>query len=92
MWGTDDIKTVNTILSSAAQAVLAKSVPSHHFIVFSSHHFIVFSPLPFPFSEPGRIVFAKSEDEIWPNHLSLRFSTMARSSSYCPVGDTTMYL
>ena len=53
---------------------------------------IVFPPffcLPlflFPFTVPCRIVFAKPEDlETWPNHLSFRFLTRVRSSSYSPM-------
>ena len=35
---------------------------------------------------PCRIVFAKLEDlETWPNHLSFRFLTRVRSSSYSPM-------
>ena len=35
---------------------------------------------------PCRIVFAKPEDlETWPNHLSFRFLTRVRSSSYSPM-------
>ena len=40
----------------------------------------------FPFTVPCRIVFAKPEDlETWPNHLSFRFFTRVRSSSYSPM-------
>ena len=35
---------------------------------------------------PCRIVFAKPEDlQTWPNHLSFRFLTRVRSSSYSPM-------
>ena len=40
----------------------------------------------FSFHVPWRIVFAKPEDlETWPNHLSFRFLTRVRSSSYSPM-------
>ena len=40
----------------------------------------------FPFTVPYRIVFAKPEDlDTWPNHLSFRFLTRVRSSSYSPM-------
>ena len=53
---------------------------------------IVFPPLllsasfSFPVTVPCRIVFAEPEDlETWPNHLSFRFLTRDRSSSYSPM-------
>ena len=40
----------------------------------------------FPVTVPCRIVFADPEDlETWPNHLSFRFLTRDRSSSYSPM-------
>ena len=39
----------------------------------------------FPFTVPCKIVFAKPKLETWPNHLSFRFLTRVRSSSYSPM-------
>ena len=58
-----------------------------HSLILSSH--LLFFCLPlflFPFTVPCIIVFAKPEDlETWPNHLSFRFLTRVRSSSYSPM-------
>ena len=70
-------------LFSAALFELAKSIPVHS-LILSSHLFFCL-PL-FPLTVPCRIVFAKPEDlETWPNHLSFRFLTRVRSSSYSPM-------
>ena len=72
-------------LFSAALVELAKSIPVHS-LILSSHLFFCLSPFLFPFTVPCRIVFAKPEDlETWPNHLSFRFLTRVRSSSYSPI-------
>ena len=71
-------------LFSAALVELAKSVPVHS-LILSSHLFFCLPLFLFPFTVPCRIVFAKPEDlETWPNHLSFRFLTRVRSSSYSP--------
>ena len=72
-------------LLSAALVELAKSI-SVHSLILSSHRFFCLPLFLFPFTVPSRIVFAKSEDlETWPNHLSFRFLTRVRSSSYSPM-------
>ena len=69
-------------LFSAALVELAKSIPVHS-LILSSHLFFCLPLFLFPFTVPCRIVFAKPEDlETWPNHLSFRFLTRVRSSSY----------
>ena len=63
---------------------LVKSIPVHS-LTLSSHLFFCLHLFLFPFTVPCRIVFAKPEDiETWPNHLSFRFLTRVRSSSYSP--------
>ena len=70
---------------SAALVELAKSIPVHS-LILSSHLFFCLPLFLFPFTVPCRIVFAKPEDlETWPNHLSFRFLTRVRSSSYSPM-------
>ena len=72
-------------LFSAALVELAKSIPVHSYIL-SSHLFFCLPFFLFAFTVPCRIVFAKPEDlETWPNHLSFRFLTRVRSSSYSPM-------
>ena len=72
-------------LFSAALVELAKSIPVHS-LILSSHLFFCLPLFLFPFTVPCRIVFAKPEDlETWPNHLSFRFLTRVRSSSYSPM-------
>ena len=72
-------------LFSAALVELAKSIPVHS-LILSSHLFFCLPLFLFPFSVPCMIVFAKPEDlETWPNHLSFRFLTRVRSSSYSPM-------
>ena len=83
---TDEFATIpfHLDLFSAALVELAKSIPVHS-LILSSHLFFCL-PLFFPFTVPCRIVFAKPEDlETWPNHLSFRFLTTVRSSSYSPM-------
>ena len=84
-WGTtDDFETIpfHLVLFSAALVELAKSIPVHS-LILSSHLFFCLPLLLFPFTVPCRIVFAKPEDiETWPNHLSFRFLTSVRSSSF----------
>ena len=69
----------------AALVELAKSIPVHSLILSSNLLFCL--PLfLFPFTVPCRIVFAKPEDlATWLNHLSFRFLTRVRSSSYSPM-------
>ena len=84
---TDEFATIpfHLDLFSAALVELAKSIPVHS-LILSSHFFFCLPPFLFPFTVPCRIVFAKPEDiETWPNHLSFRFLTMVRSSSYSPM-------
>ena len=69
-------------LFSASLVELAKSI-SVHSLILSSHLFFCLPLFLFPFTVPCRIVFAKPEDlETWPNHLSFRFLTRVRSSSF----------
>ena len=84
---TDEFTTIpfHLDLFSAALGELAKSI-SVHSLILSSQLFFCLPLLLFPFTVSGRIVFAKPVDlETWPNHLSFRFLTRVRSSSYSPV-------
>ena len=84
---TDEFATIpfHLDLFSAALIELAKSIPVHS-LILSSHLLFCLPLFLFPFTVPCRIVFAKPEDlETWPNHLSFRFLTRVRSSSYSPV-------
>ena len=84
---TDDFATIpfHLDLFSAALVELAKSIPVHS-LILSSHLFFCLPLFLFPFTVPCRIVFAKPEDlETWQNHLSFRFLTRVRSSSYSPM-------
>ena len=84
---TDEVATISfcLVLFSAALVELAKSIPVHS-LILSTHLCFCLPLFLFPFTVPCRIVFAKPEDlETWPNHLSFRFLTMVRSSSYCPM-------
>ena len=84
---TDEFATIpfHLDLFSAALVELAKSIPVHS-LILSSHLFFCLPLFLFPFTVPWRIVFAKPEDlETWPNHLSFRFLTRVRSSSYSPM-------
>ena len=84
---TDEFATTTFHLDlfSAALVELAKSIPVHS-LILSSHLFFCLPLFLFPFTVPCRIVFAKPEDlETWPNHLSFRFLTRVRSSSYSPM-------
>ena len=75
----------SNLLFSAALVELAKSIPGHS-LILSSDLFLCLPLLLFPFTLPCRIVFAKPEDlEMWPNHLSFRFLTRVKSSSYPPM-------
>ena len=81
---TDEFATTHShlVLFSAALVEPAKSIPVHS-LMFSSHVFFCLPLFLFPVTVPCRIVFAKPEDlETWPNHLSFRFLTTVRSSSY----------
>ena len=83
---TDEFATIpfHLDLFSAALVQLAKSIPVHS-LILSSHLFFCLPLFLFPFTVLCRIVFAKPEDlETWPNHLSFRFLTRVRSSSYSP--------
>ena len=84
---TDEFETIPFHLDmfSAALVELAKSIPVHS-LILSSHLFFYLPLFLFPFTMPCRIVFAKLDDiETWPNHLSFRFLTRVRSSSYSPM-------
>ena len=84
---TDEFATIpfHLDLFSAALVELAKSIRDHS-LILSSHLFFCLPLFLFPFTVPCRIVFAKPEDlETWPNHLSFRFLTRVRSSSYSPM-------
>ena len=84
---TDEFATIpfHLDLFSAALVELAKSIPVHS-LILSSHLFFCLPLFLFSFTVPCRIVFAKPEDlETWPNHLSFRFLTRVRSSSYSPM-------
>ena len=84
---TDEFATVPFYLDlfSAALVELAKSIPVHS-LILSSHLFFCLPLFSFPFTVLCSIVFAKREDlETWPNHLSFRFLTRVRSSSYSPM-------
>ena len=84
---TDEFATIpfHLDLFSAALVELAKFI-SVHSLILSSHLFFCLPLFLFPFTVPCRIVFAKPKDlETWPNHLSFRFLTRVRSSSYSPM-------
>ena len=84
---TDEFATIpfHLDLFSAALVELAKSIPVHS-LILSSDLFFCLPLFLFPFTVPCRIVFAKPEDlETWPNHLSFRFLTRVRSSSFSPM-------
>ena len=84
---TDEFATTpfHLDLFSATLVELAKSIPVHS-LILSSHLFFCLPLFLFPFTVPCRIVFAKQEDlETWPYHLSFRFLTRVRSSSYSPM-------
>ena len=89
-WGTtDDFTTIpfHLVLSSAALVELAKSIPVHSLILLS-HLFFCLPLLLFLCTVPYKMLSAKPEElEIWPNHLSFRFLTKVRSSSYFPMAD-----
>ena len=80
------------VLFSAVLVELAKSIPVHS-LILSSHLFFCLPLFLFPFTVPCRIVFARPEDlETWPNHLSFRFLTRVRSSSYSPMDLSANFL
>ena len=84
---TDKFATIpfHLDLFSAALVELAKSIPVHS-LLFSSHLFFCLPLFLFPFTVSCRTIFAKPEDlETWQNHLSFRFLTRVRSSSYSPM-------
>ena len=84
----DEFPTIpfHFVLFSAVLAKLAKSIPLHSLILSAHLFFCLHLLLPFPFTEPRRIVFAKPIDfETWPNHLSVLFLTRVRSSSCSPM-------
>ena len=81
---TDEFATIPFQLDLFS-AALVESIPVHS-LILSSHLFFCLPLFLFPFTVPCRIVFAKPEDlETWPNHLSFRFLTSVRSSSYSPM-------
>ena len=84
---TDEFAIIpfHLVLLSAALVELAKSIPVHS-LILSAHLFFCPPLFLFPFSVPCRIVFAQPQGlATWPNHLSLRFLTRIRSSSYSPM-------
>ena len=84
---TDELATIpfHLALFLAALVKLAKSIPVQ-LLILSSHPFFCLSLFLFPFAVSCRIVFDKPEDlEKWRNHLSFRFLTRVRSSSYSPM-------
>ena len=84
---TDEFATnpFHLVLFSAALIELEKSIPVHS-LILSTHLFFCLPLFLFPFTLPFRIVFAKPEDlETLPNHLSFRFLTRVRTSSYSPM-------
>ena len=69
-------------LFSAALVELARSITVHS-LILSSNLLFCLPRFLFPFTVLCRIVFAKPEGlETCPNHLSFRFLTRVRSSSY----------
>ena len=59
---------------------------SRPFLDVISHLFFCLPLLLTPFTVPCIIVFAMSEDfEMWPYHLSFRFFTLVRRSSFTPI-------
>ena len=82
---TDKFATIpfHLDLFSAALVELAKSIPVHS-LILSSLLFFCLPRFLFPFTVPCRIVFAKPVD-FETNHLSFRFLTRVRSSSYSPM-------
>ena len=81
----DELATIFSRLALFSLVELAKSIPVHS-LILSPHLFFCLPLFLFPFTVPCRIVFAKPEDlETWPNHLSFRFLTRAKSSSYSPM-------
>ena len=84
---TDEFATIpfHLVLFSAVLVELAKSIPVHS-LILSSHLFFCLPLFLFPFTVPCRIIFAGPEDiETWPNHLSFRFLTRVRNSTYSPM-------
>ena len=71
------------VLFSAALVELTKSIPVHSLIL--SSHLLICLPLQFPFIVPCRIVLAKPDLKMWPNHLCFSFLTRVRSFSYSPM-------
>ena len=81
---TDEFVTIpfHLVLFSAVLVELANSIPVHS-LILSSHLFFCLPLFLLPFTVPCRIFFARPEDlETWPNHLSFRFLTRVRRSSY----------
>ena len=57
-------------LSTLPCLQLPKLAGNVHSLILSSHFFFYLPRIPFPFTVPCRIVFAKPEDlETWPNHV-----------------------
>ena len=83
--GEFSIIPLHLVLFSAALVELAKSIPVHS-LILSSHLFFWLPLFLFPFTLPCRIALANPEYlETWPNHLSFRFLTRVRISSYSPM-------
>ena len=84
---TDEFATIpsHLVLFSAVLVELSQSIPVH-LLILSSNLFVCLPLFLCPFTVPCRTVFAKPEDlKAWPNHLSFRFLTRVRSSSYSPM-------
>ena len=87
---TDDFTTTpfNLVQSSFALVELAKSITAHC-LILSFHLFFFFHSLcPVEMSYDrcsGRAKLKPEDLETWPNHLSFRFLTTVRSSSYSPL-------
>ena len=90
---SDEFATIpfHLVVFSAALAELAKSIPAHS-LMLSSHLFFCLSLFfLFPFTVSCRVVFAGPEDlETWPKHLTFRFLTRVRSSSYSDLSENLL--
>ena len=84
---TDDIATIpfHPSLSSAALRESPNPIPVHS-LMLSSHLFFCLPLFHFPFTVPCRTLFDMPDDlGMWPYHLSFRFFTLVRRSSYTPI-------
>ena len=87
VWGTTDDFTTSFLqfsLLSTALWDLANSRPVHSLKSFNL--FLCLPCLRHPFTVPWKMVLARpDEQETYPSHCSLRFSTMVRWSSCGPI-------